>query len=662
MLLLLSGLSFLVLLTGCEVRKPVLPMVPSTAHEAQADAAWRSGEYALSEQLYRELLLTGQIPGGRQDVAWERLIESALRAGHDAAAIEDLRRWGQLRPSARERWSFHQNHLWILLDQDQPGLAKRHLGATLSDPDLPREVRASSGRALAALHWDRNELQDALGVLEATYPLCPGWSCREEMESDLMARLAALEPTLLEMLHQVSPAPEAGYRFPGLQLNWQKQLVLLEEHPERWASILDTLEDLLEKGRWENATVPRATHSHLTARFGTTLETGVCLLIPLSGPFAQVGWKIASGAEMARAHLAAIGVELNVRLINSESDGWTEKVRTLPRGYDIVGGPVRSTILREAAALDLTAIKPFFAFMPTLNEVREGNQAWRFFGGPDDQVAALLNWTSGQLGITSYGVLYPDDRYGLGMSRFFWQGTTQSGGKVTALQSYPTQESRGWGRVVQGFLSPPKAQPGQAGRPDPDFEAVFLPDTLSNAKLIVPQFHFYDESRLVFLGTELWTQGWGAESSAEARYFQLALMPGAWWEDNPAPAARELRRLCEERGETADFWVALGYDFTRFASTLGPLPRGWVPREVNRLLAQPSTFSWSLAPLRWDFGGMASQEMFVLTPGRRGLVLADPQRIQTTLDEARRRHQERLESGRVGQSHRKATDVEVFAE
>jgi uncharacterized protein len=195
----------------------------------------------------------------------------------------------------------------------------------------------------------------------------------------------------------------------------------------------------------------------------------------------------------------------------------------------------------------------------------------------------------------------------------------------------------------------------EAVRPDPDFQAVFLPDTLTTAKSIVPQFHFYDESRLLFLGTELWTQSWNEESRAESQYFQLALMPGAWWADNPAPAAVELRRLGAERDETPDFLVALGYDFTRFAAALGPIPQDWAAREVNRLLAQGPSFSWSLAPLQWDLGGMVTQEMFVLTPGRKGLVQADPQRIRTVLEEVRRRHQERLESGKMGQSHRNTT-------
>jgi uncharacterized protein len=661
--LLATAISFLILLTGCQIKKPVLPVLMDSAQEVQADAAWQNNDYAQSEQLYRELLVTGQIPGSRQDTAWERLIQSALRAGHTAAALEDLRRWSQLRPGARADWPFHQAHLETFLALDEPGLAKRHLATTLSDPRLPREVRMTSGRALASLHWEHKELDAALSVLATTYPLCPWGTCREEMESELLAKLSALEPQLFGLLEYDTSIPESKYRFPGLQLLWQRHIAEVREHPERWTTAWPVLEQLLEKGRWEDALTPRMTLSHLVARFGTPRESGIALLIPLSGPYAQVGWKVAAGAEMARQQLGAMGADLNIRVINSDSENWAEQLRALPQGYSYVGGPLQSHIMQEAVGMGLTELKPFFTFMPSLNEISEGSQAWRFFGGPDDQVHSLLRWTTENLEISTYAVLYPDERFGLGMSKFFWQRTTQMGGKVTALKSYPPQESKGWAGIVEALLTPPAPIEAKGtNRPDPDYQAVFLPDTLTNAKSLVPQFHFYDESRLVFLGTELWTQNWNEDSSAESRYFQLALMPGAWWAANPAPAARELGQLSAQRGESPDFWTALGYDFARFAAFIGPLAPDWSPRDVNRLLAQTPGFSWSLAPLQWNLGGIVTQEMFVLTPGGRGLVLAEPQRFREVFEQAQRRHLERQEAGKTGESHMKTGVPEQVAQ
>jgi uncharacterized protein len=659
--LLVAVLAFVVLATGCEFKKPVLPAAVSTAQEAQADAAWRRGDFAQSEQLYREILLSGQVPSHRQDMAWERLIQSALKSGHGSAALEDLKRWAQHRPEAKAGWGFHQAHLQTFMAIDQPGFAKRHLMAALSDTTLPRETRVASGRALAGLHWEHKELADAFRVLESTYPLCSAASCRLEMERELLARLSALDPRMLAMLDAIETTPESRLRFPALQLGWKRDMALLGEHPERWASLHGSMAQRLEEGRWEDDQAVRQALADLESRLGTPREVGIALLIPLSGPYAPIGWKILSGAEMARQQLEKSGAELNIKALNSESDGWAEQIRNLPEGYSFVGGPVLPGTLQEAVRLGVTQVRPFFAFTPTFNEIREGTQAWRFFGSPDDQVRSLLRWTTGQLGVSSYAVLYPDERFGLGMSRFFWEQAVQMGGKVTALKSYPPRESKAWAKTVESVLVPQSGRPG-AVRPDPDFEAVFIPDTLTNARIIVPQFHFFDETRLLFLGTELWTQGWGEESSADAGYFQLALMPGAWWTENPAPGAQQLRKLSAERGETPDFWVALGYDFTLFASTLGPLPGDWAPREINRLLAQGPELPWSLAPMQWDLGGRMTQDMFVLTPGGKGLVLADPQRMKSALDEAARRHKERRDAGRSAQQPRNTTVQEQDAD
>jgi uncharacterized protein len=300
-------------------------------------------------------------------------------------------------------------------------------------------------------------------VLESTYPLCPAASCRLEMERELLARLSALDPRMLAMLDTIETTPESRLRFPALQLGWKRDMALLGEHPERWASLHGSMAQRIEEGRWEDDQAVRQALADLENRLGTPREVGIALLVPLSGPYAPIGWKILAGAEMARQQLEKSGAGLNIKALNSESDGWAEQIRNLPEGYSFVGGPVLPGTLQEAVRLGVTQVRPFFAFTPTFNEVREGTQAWRFFGSPDDQVRSLLRWTTGQLGVSSYAVLYPDERFGLGMSRFFWEQAVQMGGKVTALKSYPPRESKTWAKTVESVLTPQSGRPARPG-------------------------------------------------------------------------------------------------------------------------------------------------------------------------------------------------------
>jgi hypothetical protein len=123
------------------------------------------------------------------------------------------------------------------------------------------------------------------------------------------------------------------------------------------------------------------------------------------------------------------------------------------------------------------------------------------------------------------------------------------------------------------------------------------------------------------MGTSLWEQGLSnLKLPIDARYYALTAFPGAWRLQSPTPAGEALNALLAAEGkDRADFWTGLGYDFARFAATLDVKP-GWTARSVNSALAEHPGIAWSMAPIRWDNDGRASQQLFLFTPKAAGFT------------------------------------------
>ena len=154
-----------------------------------------------------------------------------------------------------------------------------------------------------------------------------------------------------------------------------------------------------------------------------------------------------------------------------------------------------------------------------------------------------------------------------------------------------------------------------------------------------PLFHYYEETRLIFLGPQLWSQSL-AESKLETQYFDLTLFPGAWSSDLNSQSAQSLKRSMQESGgEETDLWAALGYDFVRFSALVGG---GQSSTEAfNQALAQAANrMSWSLAPMHWD-AGRATQDLFLFQPTESGMVLADMEKMRQTREQRQTRREER---------------------
>ncbi len=565
-------------------------------------------------------------PGRNQ--AWRGSVGSAIQLGQYDLAERNLQSWKDESAGAVESWDWNQAYAQLLLARKGNDAYSSFLIDLVGREDLDWTAREAAGMELVDHFWEIPEYGLAFDALGLVYRSAPDDAVRSSLEATALSRAESLP---LDDLRKVLDAalgadPNA---YPWSMVVWAESMKLLARDKGNWPTVWPSLSAIVRAGDLANKEFFAGNLRSLEQELGPVRQSLV-LLLPLSGPYAQVGWKIAKGADVAWRESRAQTAAPAIQLINTESPSFIDDLKALG-AVPIVGGPLRRDVWQKIRLAGLHHASRFLTFMPSVED--EGDQAWRFFGSPEDQARALVRWCE-QLGVTSYAVLHPQDRFGTGMTEIFQQTARVLGADIAAVRGYDLGNPPGWSKAVASIL-------GATGdkdslNPDPPYQAVFLPDSLFRVQQLAPLFHYYEETRLLFLGPQLWGQGLG-EIHLEEQYFDLAVFPGAWSADLPTQSAMNLVRGMQDGGEEADLWAALGYDFVRFSALVGG--RQGSDEVFNQALSEAATrMPWSMAPMHWD-GGRVAQDMFLYQPRRSGMALADLEEMR----QARERREARRE-------------------
>ncbi len=651
----------LLLVTGCQ--KTVLaPPSGSTADiavaedgslRAQAAAAFARGEYPRAEVLYDRLLQLPDLSPSLRVEAWQRFALSAVANGKPHLGLDALEQWRALEPDAdiSPEW---RNAFAQALSAMPSRTAISKLSPLLTDTTRPWPLRADAALLLAKIQW-----AEAAGDAGDADP-----AVRRATISSAMKRLALLYEdasqegkmfleqrlfSLLQTEDATTVAHITGLLTPEDEIHFPYSIVLLEKASRSasdsadWPMAWQAIQRLRQTNALADTSLLNRTLAPLEQAMGRPVQ-GIALALPLTGQYGGIGWKIMRGVGVAQWELTKQGNEISVTVINTADKGWEEALRQLPPETAIVGGPLRKDIFARMQATGITQQRNVFAFLSSLDNGKEGASAWRFFSSPQDQARTLLRFAKEELGISRYGVLYPDETYGAHMNTLFSAAGNAMGATTEASASY-SPDTQTWGGVLKQFLRVPARRPGENDPmpPAPPFEAVFLPDGWQRMQVLLPHFFFFQEDRLVFLGSALWEQGLSTEKDIETRYANLAVFPGSWNPSSTAPAAVSLNSALDESGlGKPDLWVGLGYDFIRFAALLsseGVLSAA----EMNARIQTAQQMDWSIAPIHWTEEGVASQRMFLFTPTSKGFTPLDPEKFRARLEETRARHDARVE-------------------
>lgn len=582
-------------------------------------------------QKYTRYLETSRAGDPGRSEAWRNTVGSAVQLGEYELAEKNLQSWQAENRTAASSWDWNQANAQLLLARKGKDAYAGYLLDLASRTDLDWTTRMAAGMELTDHFWAIPEYGLAFETMGLVYKAVPDECTRGAMEVDALNRAESLSGDELNAVLDSALGADLN-AYPWSMVVWARSMKLLARDKGNWAAVWPSLTAIVRAGNLANKDFFAGNLRALEQDMGVVRQNLV-LLLPLSGPYAEVGWKIAKGADVAWREGRAQTEAPAIKLINTESPTFLDELRAVG-GVPIIGGPLRKEIWGQIRLAGLHRSSRFLTFMPSVED--EGVEAWRFFSAPADQVRAVIRGGE-QLGVTSYAVLNPQDRFGTAMSDIFQEQARIMGARISTTRGYEIENPPAWGKAVAAILGASGAK--NTMNPEPPFQAVFLPDSLFRVQQMAPLFHYYEETRLLLLGPQLWGQSL-PEPNLEMQYFDLAVFPGVWSNDLPSHSAQSLRRGMQESGEeTADMWTALGYDFVRFTALVGG---GQGSAEAfNQALADAARrMPWAMAPMHWD-AGRASQDMFLFQPTREGMVQADLDKMRQARELRQLRRDER---------------------
>ena len=626
------SLCMLVLVLGLAscIPKTVIRSTPGPSTSAGLPGYRAEDPKRALEKYTRHLQTTKPGDAGRQE-AWSKTVGSAVQLGEFDLAERNLQAWKSESRNATASWEWNQANAQLLLARKGQDAYSSYLIDMVGRKDMDWTTREAAGMELVDHFWNIPEYGLAFDALGLVYGAAPDNDAKGALESTALTRAESLSSEELQKVLDGALGADRN-AYPWSMVVWAQSMKLLARDKANWAAVWPSLSTIVRAGGLANRDFFAGNLRSLEQQFGTVSQSLV-LLLPLSGPYSQVGWKIAKGADAAWRESRAQTAAPAIKFINTESPTFLDELKAL-EGSSIVGGPLRKEIWEKIRVSGLHRSLRFMTFRPSVED--EGLEAWRFFSSPEDQVRALIRWCE-QLGVTSYAVLYPQDRFGTAMSQVFQDQARMLGASVPVVRGYEVENPPGWTKAVASVLG--ASGDKDAMNPEPPFQAVFMPDSLFRVQQLAPLFHYFEETRLLFLGPQLWSQGL-PDAKLEMQYFGLTVFPGAWSPDLNSQSAQNLKRGMQEGGgEEPDLWAAIGYDFVRFCALVGGEQAS--AEAFNRALAEAAArMPWSIAPMHWD-GGKLSQDMFLFQPTQTGMIQADLAKIQQTREMRQIRREER---------------------
>jgi ABC-type branched-subunit amino acid transport system substrate-binding protein len=322
----------------------------------------------------------------------------------------------------------------------------------------------------------------------------------------------------------------------------------------------------------------------------------VALLVPQTGPNADVGTAIANATTLAL--LDTKTERLRITTYDTALGAAAAARQAVADGNKLILGPLLTEDVAAVAPIARDAKVPVLSFSNDSGVAGNGVFIMGFV--PGQSVERVVGYARGQ-GHTRFGALVPKNVYGDRSLAALRAAVAQAGGTLVASESYDrsaTALSGAARRLANG----------------PAMDAVLIADSGGNAIRAVPVIKSSGPKQI--LGTELWN----TESSLGSN----AAMRGSWFASVSDGLYGQMATSYRNRFGKAPYRLAsLGYDSVLLTVRIA---RDWKPGTsfpANRLLAADG-FGGIDGIFRFNNRGIATRALEVSEVGAGGFRVIDP--------------------------------------
>jgi len=300
-------------------------------------------------------------------------------------------------------------------------------------------------------------------------------------------------------------------------------------------------------------------------------QVRVALVLPLSaqGNAGVAAQSMRNAAEMALAEFKNPNVQLLVK-----DDGGTPQgaqaaaQQAMSEGAEIIVGPLFAQSVSAVGQVARARNIPVIAFSTDASVAARGVYLLSFL--PETDVRRIVEFAAAR-GKRSFAALLPDNAYGAVVEAAFQQEVARRGGRVVALEKYPTDANR-MNEVVRRVT--------QAAN---QVDSIFIPDGADAVPQVVQALsaNGVNLKRVQLLGTGLWD---------DPRIFSTAALDGGWYAAPESAGFRNFSGRYRARyGQDPVRTATLAYDAVALVAAL--VKTQGLQRFNEAVLTNPSGFS-----------------------------------------------------------------------
>ncbi len=370
----------------------------------------------------------------------------------------------------------------------------------------------------------------------------------------------------------------------------------------------------------------------------TQAPVRVAVLVPLTGPAANIGKALLDAAQLALFDVGDQDLALLPRDTGGTPEGAAQAAtQAVSEGAQLILGPLFAGSVRAVAPIARERGINVVAF--STDRSVAGNGVFLMGFTPDEQVERVVDYAARQ-GLNRFAALAPETPYGRTVVAALERAVLQRGGRLVRVVTYgateedvtePVKRLANYDARRGALIAQRKALKGRTDQisrnalarlsrldtlGDPGYDAVLLPEGGSRLRAVAPLLPFYDidTTKIRLIGTGLWDDPrLGAEPALQ----------GGWFAGPPPGNASALQQRFEAiYGRKPPRIVSLAYDATALAALLAR--DGGQDQFTVESLTASSGFAGFGGIFRFGIDGVAERGLAIIQVEPDSLKVIDP--------------------------------------
>ena len=283
-----------------------------------------------------------------------------------------------------------------------------------------------------------------------------------------------------------------------------------------------------------------------------------------------------------------------------------------------------------------------------------GQYVFRMAMSNRNQIRRLVDYSMDNLAMKRFGIIYPEDRYGQELTKYFWDEVLRKGGEITAVESYQTGQTdfreqvkkllgiyyvgsrlKEYGELKYKLGEEASADPRKKAKssdlnlsPVDAFDALFIPDDAKIAAQIAPYLPYYDAKNIVLMGPNTWNSPLLISRGQD--HVNGAIFIDGFTSLTAMSESRSfVKNFKDAFNSTPGVLEAQGYDAMNIiVSAMNKAFSGSTPTSINRdtfrnYITNIGSFTGATGKMKIEPNGDIDKQLFVLGVEKGKIILKD---------------------------------------